>query len=177
MPTLFVILALLQAPNAPAKPVDVPDIAFLLAQEEFVARSEGVRHRVKLGHGRPFRLVRMLASPSWEVRDEAHGILRTMGPESIPAILAGSLHPDAEIRARCVHLLDRYWCSHCRNRGACPWFRAGFIRYRKDVWVRSPPDCSLCHHEYTTGGDAWRCDVCAREVPFNDAEKLEVLSN
>ncbi|GIW92745.1 MAG: hypothetical protein KatS3mg110_0786 [Pirellulaceae bacterium] len=54
----------------------------------------------------PAALVRMLADPEFTVREQASQALVGLGREALEAVVAGTRHPDREIRYRCRRILS-----------------------------------------------------------------------
>jgi HEAT repeat protein len=59
------------------------------------------------------RLVEALASDDWSERAEAMARLQALGDRAVPVLVIGATHPDADVRAESVALMDHLADTRC----------------------------------------------------------------
>lgn len=63
----------------------------------------------------PAQLVEQLGDPDWRERDAAFAALQQLGAESVPALVEGLTHPEAQIRLWCADLMDHLADERCAD--------------------------------------------------------------
>lgn len=63
----------------------------------------------------PSQLVEQLGDPDWRERDAAFAALQGLGAESVPALVEGLAHPEAQVRLWCADLMDHLADDRCAD--------------------------------------------------------------